>query len=73
MANEHHDDHDQSYDPKGAHGGDTGHTDQLGKGPQAEKGDQRRVHTHGGQTRRGAEGTDSEHAKRSGSDSNASH
>jgi hypothetical protein len=29
-------------DPKGAYGGDTGETDQQGKGPQAEKGDQRR-------------------------------
>lgn len=29
-------------DPKGARGGDTGHSDQVGKGVQAEKGDQRR-------------------------------
>lgn len=29
-------------DPKGAYGGDKGHSTQPGKGPQAEKGDQRR-------------------------------
>ncbi len=29
-------------DPKGERGGDTGPTKQEGKGPQAEKGDQRR-------------------------------
>lgn len=60
-------------DPKGEHGGDTGPTKPDGKGPQAEKGDQRRVvKPHGGPTRPGAQGTDSEHGKRSGSDSNES-
>ena len=59
-------------DPKGERGGDTGNTDQKGKGPQAEKGDQRREHQAGGQSRPGAQGTDSEHGKRSGSDSNSS-
>ena len=66
-------DKDQDYDPKGEYGGDTGKTDQKGKGPQAEKGDQRRENpVHGGPTRPGAQGTDSEHGKRSGSESNAS-
>jgi hypothetical protein len=67
------DDKDQSYDPQGAHGGDTGQTAPLGSGPQAEKGDQRR-HTpvHSGPTRPGAQGTDSKHGKRSGSESDAS-
>ena len=60
-------------DPKGSHGGDTGPTKQEGKGPQAEKGDQRRgTKPHGGPTRPGSQGTDSEHDKRSGSESNAS-
>ena len=63
-------DKDQDPDPKGERGGDTGNTDQKGKGPQAEKGDQRREKpVHSGPTRRGAQGTDSEHGKRSGSDS----
>jgi hypothetical protein len=39
-------------DPKGERGGDTGKTDQKGKGPQAEKGDQRRENrAHEGKTR----------------------
>jgi hypothetical protein len=39
-------------DPKGERGGDTGKTDQKGKGAGAEKGDQRRENPqHGGQTR----------------------
>lgn len=67
------DDKDQDYDPQGAHGGDTGKTAPKGSGPQAEKGDQRRENpVHGGPTRRGAQGTASEHGKRSGSESNAS-
>lgn len=58
---------ESNYDPKGAYGGDTGKTDQKGKGPQAEKGDQRRDKpVHSGPTRPG------KHDKRSGSESNAS-
>jgi hypothetical protein len=72
MAKQDHD-KNQDPDPAGAYGGDTGKTDVKGKGPQAEKGDQRRdTPIHGGPTRRGAQGTDSEHGKRSGSESNAS-
>lgn len=57
-------------DPKGAHGGDTGPTKQKGSGPRAEKGDQRRDNpVHAGPSRPGAQGTDSEHDKRSGSES----
>ena len=71
MANRSDADRDERYDPKGAHGGDTGKTDQKGKGLQAEKGDQRReTPVHAGPTRPGAQGTDSEHDKRSGSESN---
>ncbi len=67
------DDKDQDDDPKGAYGGDTGKTKQQGTGPKAEKGDQRRENpVHSGPTRRGAQATDSEHGKRSGSESNAS-
>lgn len=63
------DDRDENYDPKGERGGDTGKTDQKGKGPQAEKGDQRReTPVHSGPTRPGANTGDS---KRSGSDSDA--
>jgi hypothetical protein len=59
-------------DPRGARGGDTGKSEQKGKGVQAEKGDQRRDKpVHSGPTRQGSQGTDSKHAKRSGSDSNA--
>ena len=66
-------DKDQAYDPQGAVGGDTGPTDQLGKGVQAEKGDQRRdTPVHSGATRPGAQNSDAEHSKRSGSESNAS-
>jgi hypothetical protein len=73
MAKRQDDDKDQDYDPKGEHGGDTGKTAPLGSGPQAEKGDQRRENpVHSGPTRPGAQGTDSEHGKRSGSDSNES-
>lgn len=65
------DDHDanQDPDPKGERGGDTGNTDQKGKGAQAEKGDQRRENpVHSGPTRgKGSGGTNS---GRSGSDSN---
>jgi hypothetical protein len=72
MANRTDADRDQDYDAKGAHGGDTGKTDQKGKGTRAEKGDQRReTPVHAGPTRRGAQGTDSEHGKRSGSESDA--
>ena len=71
MAKRQDDDKDQNYDPKGAHGGDTGKTAPLGSGPQAEKGDQRREHpVHSGPTRPGAQGTESTHGKRSGSESN---
>jgi hypothetical protein len=53
-------------DPRGEHGGDTGKTDMKGKGPQAEKGDQRRDKpVHGGPTRPGAQNR----GTRSGSDS----
>ena len=53
-------------DRKGEHGGDTGKTDQKGKGPKAEKGDQRREKpVHSGPTRPGAQNT----GARSGSDS----
>ena len=53
-------------DPKGERGGDTGKTDQKGKGVQAEKGDQRREEpVHDGPTRRGARP-----GNRSGSKSN---
>ncbi len=41
-------------DPKGAYGGDTGESDQKGKGGQAEKGDQRcdpSDHTAGNHTK----------------------
>ncbi len=63
------DDRDENDDPKGERGGDTGKTDQKGKGPQAEKGDQRReTPVHGRPTRPGASSGD---GKRSGSDSNA--
>jgi hypothetical protein len=59
---------DQGEDVKGDRGGDTGNTKQQGKGPQAEKGDERREKmgdqgpTHSGGNPRG----------RSGSESNAS-
>lgn len=63
-----------TYDPKGARGGDTGPTKPKGKGEQAEKGDQRReTPTSSGPTRPGAQGTASEHGKRSGSESDAEH
>ncbi len=63
------DDRDEDYDPKGERGGDTGKTDQKGKGEQAEKGDQRReTPVHSGPTRRG---TGRGQSDRSGSDSNA--
>jgi hypothetical protein len=67
------DDKDQEYDPEGKHGGDTGKTAPLGSGPKAEKGDQHRHKpVHSGPTRPGAQGTDSKHDKRSGSESNSS-
>ena len=66
-------DKDQALDPAGAHGGDTGNSSVTGNGPQAEKGDQRRdTPVHSGPTRRGSQGTRSQHGKRSGSESNAS-
>ena len=45
-------------DPKGERGGDTGPTKQQGKGPGAEKGDQRRDEHghHSGPTRPGGSG-----------------
>ena len=67
------DDHDkdQDPDPRGERGGDTGNTDQKGKGSQAEKGDQRRdTPVHSGPTR--GKGTAGPSTTRSGSDSNAS-
>ena len=67
------DDRDDRDDPKGERGGDTGNTDQKGKGDQAEKGDQRRENpVHSGPTRRGSQGTDSGKKHRSGSDSGGS-
>ncbi len=66
-------DKDQEFDPVGAHGGDTGKSSFKEDGPQAEKGDQRRDKpVHSGPTRRGSQGTGSQHDKRSGSESNAS-
>ncbi len=66
-------DGDRDYDPKGEYGGDTGKTDQLGKGVQAEKGDQRRGGKyHDGPTRSDVPGNRHDKRKRSGSDSNAS-
>jgi hypothetical protein len=66
-------DKDQSIDQAGEHGGDTGPSSVRGNGPGAEKGDWRRDKpVHSGPTRRAAQGTDSEHGKRSGSESNAS-
>jgi hypothetical protein len=66
-------DRDQDVDWKGERGGDTGPTKQKGKGQQAEKGDQRREKpVHSGPTRPGSQGTDSEHGKRSGSESDES-
>ena len=67
-------DNNPNYDPKGERGGDTGKTDQAGKGVQAEKGDQRRDEpVHDGPTRRGAQWKQHEHSKRSGSESDANH
>jgi len=59
-------------DPAGARGGDTGHADQVGRGVQAEKGDQRRdTDAHTGQTRDGKAGnTSGKGGDRSGSQSN---
>jgi hypothetical protein len=66
-------DKDQELDPAGAHGGDTGKSSFKDDGPQAEKGDQRRdTPVHSGPTRSGAQGTHSQHDKRSGSESNES-
>lgn len=63
------DERDEDDDPKGERGGDTGKTDQKGKGEQAEKGDQRReTPVHSGPTRRGTARGES---TRSGSESNA--
>ena len=63
----------ETLDPAGARGGDTGPSEQLGKGPQAEKGDQRRHNpVHTGPTRQGSQGTAASHGHRSGSESNAS-
>jgi len=69
MAEEQRDERD---DPKGERGGDTGKTDQLGKGEQAEKGDQRRDKpTHSGPTRQNTSHSRNKPGGRSGSDSNA--
>jgi len=61
-------------DPQGAYGGDTGESERVGKGTQAEKGDQRRnLDAHTGQTRGGkAGGIRATHDDRTGSRSNAS-
>ena len=65
-------DKNQDLDPAGERGGDTGKSAYKGDGPQAEKGDQRRDNpVHSGPTRRGAQGTSSQHGKRSGSESDA--
>lgn len=65
---------DNRNDPQGSHGGDTGNSTTKGKGPQAEKGDQRRDKpTSEPQTRNGkAGGIRGKHDDRSGSKSNAS-
>ncbi|MBA3336109.1 MAG: hypothetical protein H0T49_00930 [Chloroflexia bacterium] len=64
---------DERYDPAGERGGDTGPSAEPAKGPQAEKGDQRRDNpVHSGPTRPGTQNNDSKCDKRSGSDSNAS-
>lgn len=65
---------DTDPDPAGVRGGDTGPSEPVGKGVQAEKGDQRRdLDAHRGQTRGGkAGGIRSTHDKRTGSKSNAS-
>lgn len=59
---------EEGVDVKGERGGDTGNTKQVGKGPQAEKGDARRdEHNHSsGPTRHGVHGGSGD----SGSDSN---
>jgi hypothetical protein len=63
------DDRDQSYDPRGERGGDTGKTAPITGG---EKGDQRRdTPVHAGPTRPGSQGKRHEHGKRSGSASDA--
>ena len=61
-------------DPAGARGGDTGSATQVGHGPQAEKGDERRdPNAHTGQTRDGkADGIRGKGGHRSGSQSNPS-
>ena len=65
-------DTDRDLDAAGARGG-TGKSSYKYDGQQAEQGDQRRdTPVHGGPTRRGAQGTRSQHGKRSGSESNAS-
>lgn len=63
---------DERYDPKGEHGGDTGKTDQLGKGEGAEKGDRRRDKpVHSGSTRQNTEHSRNVPGGRAGSQSNA--
>jgi hypothetical protein len=71
MAKRDHD-KDQDLDLAGALGGDTGKSSFKEDGSQAKKGDQRRDKpVHSGPTRRGAQGTGSQHGKHSGSESNA--
>lgn len=66
------DDNDQDIDHAGERGGDTGPSDYVGDGEQAEKGDRRRDKpAHSGPTRRNT-ANKSRGKKRSGSDSNAS-
>ena len=58
---------DEKSDPRGERGGDTGKTQQKGKGEGAEKGDQRRKKpVHSGPTRPGGSGRG-----KPGSDSNS--
>ena len=66
------DDMNQDIDPAGERGGDTGPSDYVGDGEQAEKGDRRRDKpVHSGPTRRNT-ANKSKGKKRSGSDSNES-
>lgn len=63
---------DTDPDPKGERGGDTGNTKQLGKGPQAEKGDQRREEMDTDSRSHSRPGSQSGEQNRSGSQSDES-
>ncbi len=63
---------DTPADPKGERGGDTGNTDQLGHGPTAEKGDQRREEMGNEAKRPSRPGAQGGHHSESGSQSNDS-